>query len=357
MCIDYRGLNLLTVKDKYPLPRIDDLLDILAGASVFTLLDMAQGFHQIRIAEEDVYKTAFNTRYGQFEWVVMPFGLSNCPAMLQRTMNAIFKPYLDSFVMIYMDDVMVFSKNPDEHLMHLKLVLQTLKEHQFYIRLSKCTFGKRELEFLGHLLSGTGIKPSPSKVKVIAEWQRPKDLKELRIFLGFTNYYRKFVPNFSRIAQPLNDLTKKDVEYKWTGRYQEAFLTLRHALMSDPVLVLPRTGEDAQFVLSTDSSGFALGAVLLQDHGKGLQPVENWARSMCKAERNYPVHEQELLAVIMAWQSFETLAPLLGGMQTLPCSDRPFHSQTLFDSANPQPPTGRLAFRHLHLYSTHGHTL
>ena len=142
MCIDYRGLNLLTVKDKYPLPRIDDLLDILAGASVFTLMDMAQGYHQILVAEEDTFKTAFNTRYGQFEWVVMPFGLSNCPAMLQRTMNIIFKPYLDEFVMVYMDDVMVFSKSPEEHIKHLTLVLQALKKYQFFIRLNKCTFGR-----------------------------------------------------------------------------------------------------------------------------------------------------------------------------------------------------------------------
>jgi hypothetical protein len=202
--------------------------------------------------------------------------------------------------MVYMDDVMVFSKSPEEHLKHLSLVLQALKKYQFFIRLSKCTFGRLELEFLGHLLSGKGIKPSPGKVKVISEWQRPINLQELRIFLGFTNYYRKFVPNFSRIALPLNNLTKKDVEYRWTDKCQEAFLTLRQALMADPVLVLPRTGPDAQFVLSTDSSGFALGAVLLQDHGKGLQHVEYWARSMCNDERRYHVHEQELLAVIMA---------------------------------------------------------
>jgi hypothetical protein len=195
---------------------------------------------------------------------------------------------------------MIFSKTPEEHLQHLELVLQKLREYKFYIRLSKCEFGKRALEFLGHHLSGEGIKPSPSKVKVIAEWQRPQNLNELRVFLGFTNYYRKFVPRFSHVAQPLNDLTKKGVEYRWSNKCQEAFLTLQQALMSEPVLVLPHTGENAEFVLSTDSSGFAVGAVLLQDHGKGLQPVEYYARSMNPAERNYPVHEQELLAVVAA---------------------------------------------------------
>ena len=193
MCIDYRGLNKLTVKDRYPIPRIDDLLDILAGSSVFSLLDMAQGFRQIRINEDDVHKTAFNTRYGQFEWVVMPFGLTNCPAMLQRVMNMIFEGYIDSFVMIYMDDVMVFSKTVEDHLIHLDKVLARLAEYEFKVRLDKCFWGKLELEFLGHLLSGAGIRPSPSKVKVVAEWQRPQNLDELRVFLGFTNYSRKFV--------------------------------------------------------------------------------------------------------------------------------------------------------------------
>ena len=230
----------------------------------------------------------------------MPFGLSNCPSMSQRTMNVIFKPYLDKFVMVYMDDILIFSKTAEEHLQHIRLVLAKLKEYKFYIRFSKCTFGRKQLEFLGHHLSGAGIRPSPSKVKVVADWQPPKDLKELRVFLGFTNYYRKFVPRFSHVAQPLNDRTKKDWPYVWTHKCQTAFETLRQALIQEPVLVLPKTGQDATFVLSTDSSAFALGATLLQDQGHGLQPVEYYARSMNSAERNYGVHEQELLAVVAA---------------------------------------------------------
>jgi hypothetical protein len=300
MCIDYRGLDALTVKDRYPIPRIDDLLDILAGSSVYTLLDMAQGFHQIRINEDDVHKSAFNTRYGQFEWVVMPFGLTNCPAMLQRVMNRIFEGYIDVFVMIYMDDVLIFSKDADEHLKHLDKVLERLAQFEFKVRLDKCFWGKLELEFLGHLLSGRGIAPSPAKVKVVAEWQRPKNLDELRVFLGFTNYYRKFVHRFSKIALPLNKLTKKGVDYKWTPECEEAFRTLRSALTLSPVLILPKTCPTTRFVVSTDSSGFAVSGILLQDQGNGLQPIEYYAKSMNAAEVRYPVHEQELFAVVSA---------------------------------------------------------
>ena len=300
MCIDYRALNALTVKDKYPIPRIDDLMDTLRGASVFTLMDLSQGFHHIRIKEEDIPKTAFNTRYGQYEWTVMPFGLSNAPSTMQRMVNKIFRDCTDKFMCVYIDDIMVYSRNEEEHLRHLEFVLARMEEYHLKVRFSKCYFARSELDFLGYKISAEGLRPTDEKVKKVREWPPPKKLNELRQFLGFVNFYRKFIPNYSEVAKPLHDLTKKDAVYDWKQPQQRSFEQLRDTLCAEPLLVIPQTGPDARFALSTDASGYGIGAILLQDQGKGLQPVEYYARSMNDAERRYPVHEQELLAVVAA---------------------------------------------------------
>ena len=200
MCIDYRQLNAVTVKNKYPLPRIDDLLDQLRGAAVFSKIDLRSGYHQIRIREEDIPKTAFRSRYGHFEYVVMSFGLTNAPAIFMDYMNRIFRPYLDSFVIVFIDDILIYSKSPSEHAEHLRIVLQILKSKQLYAKLSKCSFWLNEVQFLGHVISEKGVAVDPSKVEAVLKWERPKSITEIRSFLGKAGYYRSFIEGFSKLA-------------------------------------------------------------------------------------------------------------------------------------------------------------
>lgn len=298
MCVDYRALNDLTVKDKYPLPRISDLLDRLQGAKIFSKLDLRSGYHQIRINEEDVQKTAFGTRYGQYEFMVLPFGLSNAPSAFMRLMNEVLDPLLDICVIVFIDDILVFSKNRKQHVIDLRRVLELLRKHQLFAKLSKCSFFQSEIEFLGHIISANGIKVDPSKVKAVNDWPAPKTPSELKSFLGLAAFYQKFVRNFSDICIPLTALLKKSVKFIWTDEQQRSFDMLKRALTSAPTLIIPDLNRS--FVIHSDASGFAIGAVLQQDHGHGLQPVAFTSRKMKPAEINYPVHEKELLAVIHA---------------------------------------------------------
>ena len=215
MCVDYRALNKLSVKNSYPLPRIDKLLDRLGGAKVFSKIDLRSGYHQIRIAQGDVEKTAFRTRYGHFQFKVMPFGLTNAPATFMHLMNSIFQKHLDKFVVVFLDDILIYSKNMEEHAEHLRLTLDILREHQLYGKLSKCDFAKESIEFLGHVVTPKGIKVDPKKVKAIADWPMPTNLTELRSFLGLCSYYRRFVEGFAKHAAPLTDLLRKDRLFIW----------------------------------------------------------------------------------------------------------------------------------------------
>jgi hypothetical protein len=215
MCVDYRALNKLTVKNSYPLPCIDELLDRLHGASVFTKLDLQSGYWQIRIAEEDIPKTAFRTRYGHYEWRVMPFGLTNAHATFQALMNNVLRPFLDDFVIVYLDDILISSKTPEEHLVHVDKVLMALHKARLYAGLDKCAFAMREVAFLGHIVSGEGIKVDPKKVGAVCEWPPPRNVTEIRSFLGLTGFYRLFVHHYAHKALPLTNLTASGVKWRW----------------------------------------------------------------------------------------------------------------------------------------------
>lgn len=299
LCVDYRRLNALTVKDKYPLPRIDSILDRLGGASVFSKLDLKSGYNQIPIANADVPKTAFSTQYGLFEFTVMPFGLCNAPATFMRMMNEVLAPFIDKFVQVFLDDILVYSRSWREHRRHLRLILQALREHSLKASLKKCAFFQREVAFLGHVVSSGGVATDSDKVSAVKNWPAPSNVKEVRSFLGLAGYYQRFIRNFAQLAAPISSLLKQEVTFSWTGDQQRAFEALKEALTTAPVLHIPDPHQD--FVLETDASGFAIGAVLSQTDKQGnLRPVTFISRKMNQHEANYATHEQETLAVIDA---------------------------------------------------------
>jgi hypothetical protein len=210
LVVDYRPLNEVTVKNKYPLPRIDDLFDQLTGAKVFSKVDLRLGYHQIKIRSEDIPKTAFTTRYGSYEYTVISFGLTNAPATFMQLMNKVFMEYLDKFVIIFIDDILIFSKTEEEHEVHLWLILEKLREHRLYAKFSKCKFWKNKVEFLGHVVLAEGVAVDPSKVQDVQNWEAPKTVTQIRRFLGLAGYYRRFIEGLSKIAKPMTELLKKD---------------------------------------------------------------------------------------------------------------------------------------------------
>jgi transposase InsO family protein len=291
MCIDYRALNALTVKNRYPLPRIEDLFDKLAGASVFSSIDLQSGYHQIRIAPEDVPKTAFTTPIGHYEYLVLCFGLTNAPATFQSLMNRLFAPHLGKFVVVYLDDILVFSATPEEHVKHLRIVLETLRANNLYAKQSKCDFNRASVKFLGHVVAHDGVRVDPNKVSVVQNWACPKNVAELRSFLGLANYFRRFIQGFSTQVAVLHGLTKQGAPWVWTPACQAAFEGVKHALSSAPVLRLPDFTKPFELVADASLSG--IGAVLLQED----RPIAYYSRKFIPAERNYITTEQELLAV------------------------------------------------------------
>ena len=294
LCIDYRQLNRVTICNQYPLPRIDELFDQLQGSRVYSKIDLRSGYHQLRVQESDVPKTAFRTRYGHYEFLVMPFGLTNAPAAFMDLMNRVFQPYLDRFVIIFIDDILVYSGSSEEHSEHLRIVLQTLRERQLYAKLSKCQFWLDRVAFLGHVISAEGVSVDPQKIEAVVNWKPPKSVSEVRSFLGLAGYYRKFVEGFSKIAAPLTKLTRKDVKYDWVDACQQSFEELKSRLTSAPVLVLPN-GRD-EFVVYSDASRQGLGCVLMQND----RVIAYASRQLKKHEQNYPTHDLELAAVVFA---------------------------------------------------------
>jgi hypothetical protein len=294
MCVDYRPLNEVTIKNKYPLPRIDILFDQLTGARVFSKIDLRSGYHQIRIRPEDIPKTAFTTRYGLFEYLVMSFGLINAPAHFTYLMNSVFMPELDKFVVVFIDDILIYSKNEEEHAKHLRIVLTRLREHQLYAKFGKCAFWLEEIRFLGHILYVKGIVVDPSKVKYILEWKPPTTVHQVRSFLGLAEYYRRFIPDFSKIVKPIIGLLKNDTKFDWSSKCNEAFEQLKVLLTTAPVLAQPDI--EKPFDVYCDASGSGLGCVLIQEG----RVIAYASRQLRRHEEHYPTHDLELVAVVHA---------------------------------------------------------
>ncbi|KAM0052889.1 putative nucleotidyltransferase, Ribonuclease H [Helianthus debilis subsp. tardiflorus] len=294
MCIDYCELNKVTVKNRYPLPRIDDLFDQLQGSSYYSKIDLRSGYHQLRVWDEDVSKTAFRTRYGHYEFLVMSFGLTNAPAVFMDLMNRVCKRYLDKSVIVFIDDILIYSKSQEEHEQHLRLILELLRSKQLYAKFSKYDFWLREVHFLGHVVNKDGIHVDPSKVDSIRNWLAPRTPTEIRQFLGLAGYYRRFIKDFSKIAQPLTLLTQKGVTYRWGNTQESAFQHLKDRLCSAPILSLQEGTDD--FVVYCDASIQGLGCVLMQRD----KVIAYALRQLKVHKRNYTTHDLELGAVVFA---------------------------------------------------------
>jgi RNase H-like domain found in reverse transcriptase/Reverse transcriptase (RNA-dependent DNA polymerase)/Integrase zinc binding domain/Integrase core domain/Chromo (CHRromatin Organisation MOdifier) domain len=306
LCVDYRGLNNITIKNRYPLPLIGESLDRLRSAAIFTKIDLRSGYNLVRIAEGEEWKTAFRTRYGLYEYKVMPFGLTNAPATFQNLMNDILRDYLDVFVIVYLDDILIYSRSMAEHKHHVRLVLERLRDNNLFANADKCAFHQRQVEYLGHIVSSEGVNMNPRKVAAITQWPEPTAVDELQSFLGFANYYRRFIKGYSAIAAPLTQLLRKNIPYVFDGPPRAAFQQLKAAFTTEPVLA--HFHPDRPSTVETDASDFAIAAVLSQpdDHGV-LHPVAFYSRKLTPPELNYEIHDKEMLAIVAAlkeWRAY-----------------------------------------------------
>jgi hypothetical protein len=295
-CIDYRKLNDITIKDRHPLPNITELRDRLSHAKIFTAMDLRGAYNLIRMKEGEEWKTAFRTRYGHYEYLVMPFGLTNAPATCQRLMNNVLRAHLDKFVIVYLDDILIYSSDPKEHIEHVRTVLTCLEKAGLRLDPDKCFFHKEEVEFLGCTVGIHGVKMSEDKIKVVKEWKTPRTVKEIQAFLGFVNFNRQFINRFSDIAIPLSNLTKKETRFQWGPEQDAAFKKLKQLSCEPPVLVAFRVGEALRF--ETDASDLALGACAKQERDGKWHPIAYYSRKFSSAEERYDVHDKELMAIV-----------------------------------------------------------
>ncbi|QRW26206.1 Retrotransposable element Tf2 protein [Rhizoctonia solani] len=301
LVVDYRRLNNRTKKNVYPLPRPDDLMAQLRGAKIFTKLDLRWGYNNVRVKEGDEWKTAFRTKYGLYESLVMTFGLTNAPAAFQHFMNELFKDLLDVCVIIYLDDILIYSKDDASHTQHVHEVLKRLMENQLFCKASKCTFHVTSVEYLGIIVSDKGFSLDKLKIQAVQEWPVPTKVKEVQSFLGFANFLCCFVANFSHIARPLHNLVKKDIPWKWEVKEQEAFQNLKDAITNAPVLC--HADPTKPYFLETNASGAALGSILSQRQEDGrLHPLGFLSESFKGAKQNYNTHDKELLAIIWSFE-------------------------------------------------------
>jgi hypothetical protein len=288
MCVDYRSLNEVTIKNKYPLPQIEDLFDQMKGAKIFSKIDLRSGYHQLKIRAEDVPKTTFTTRYGLYEFLVMSFGLTNAPAYYMNLMNKLFMEYLDQFVVVFIDNILVYSPNEETHEDHLRLVLQKLRDNQLYAKFSKCDFWLKEVAFLGHIVT------DPGKISEILNWKQLKDASKIRSFLGLAGYYRRFIEGFSKLVKPLTSLLEKGKEFKWDEACQKCFEELKKMLTTAPILRMLDIHKG--FDVYCDASHLGLGCLLMQE-GKVIACA---SRHLRKHEKNYPTDDLELAVVVHA---------------------------------------------------------
>lgn len=298
-CIDYRQLNSITVKNKDPLPAIDELLDELSGAAWFTKLDMRAGYHQIRVIPDDIHKTAFRTHHGHWEFRVMPFGLTNAPATFQEVMNTNLGPVLRKFVLVFVDDILIYSPTLEAHKQHILQVFQILRDHMFLLMKSKCSFAQQTIDYLGHIIGAQGVGTDPAKVQAVADWPTPTDIKQLRGFLGLSGYYRKFIKNYGVLSRPLTDLL--GCPFLSTPQHDQCFQAVKQALISAPVLALPDFAKS--FTVETNASGTGIGAVLMQDS----HPIAYLNKALGPKAQALSTYEKECLALIMAvtkWKSY-----------------------------------------------------
>jgi hypothetical protein len=273
---------------------IDDLFDQLQGAHVFSKIDLQSGYHQVRIKEGDIPKTAFRTRYGHYEYIVLPFSLTNAPATIMDIMHRVFQAYLDQFVVVFIDDILIYSRIEEEHAEHLRIVLQTLREHNLYAKLKKCDFWLSKVSFLGHIISREGISTDPIKTQDVVEWKRPTTITEIRSFLSLAGYYRRFIEGFAQLPAPLTRLTRKGIKFEWTKDCEENFQELKCWLVTIPVLTVPTSG--IGYTIFCDASKIDLGCVLMQNN----KVIAYASRQLKEHEKNYPTHDLELGAIIFS---------------------------------------------------------
>lgn len=303
LCVDFRSLNKLTVPNRCPLPLISETLDRLHTGVIFTKLDMRGAYNLIRIAPGEEWKTAFRTRYGHFQYKVMPFGLRNAPATFQAFVNDVLREYLDSFVVVYLDDILIYSSSESEHTHHVRLVLQKLQDHQLSLKLEKCEFDVKTVQFLGFVISPSSISMDPEKVTAIQNWKAPTSVHDVQVFLGLTNFYRRFIANYSKQCVPLTALLKKDTIFHWSTEADIAFVTLKNIITSNPVL--RHFNPELPCIIETDASDFALGAVCSQADTDGVNhPIAFYSRKLLPAERNYQIYDKELLAIVVAFRQW-----------------------------------------------------